>query len=88
MRTTLTINEDVAIKLKSMVRKTGQPFKQIVNQALQYGLQQLEQPPKAKPYRTKPHSFGLRPGLSYDKINDFLDQLDVEEYIQKRDGSA
>jgi hypothetical protein len=38
MRTTLTIDEDVAAKLKSEVQKRGLPFKQIVNETLRRGL--------------------------------------------------
>ena len=38
MRTTLTLEPDVAARLKTEVRRTGRPFKVVVNEALKRGL--------------------------------------------------
>ena len=38
MRTTLTLDEDVAAKLKAESRKTGRPFRETVNACLRAGL--------------------------------------------------
>lgn len=38
MRTTLTLNDDVAAKLEAESRRAGRPFKEIVNETLRSGL--------------------------------------------------
>ena len=79
MRTTLTIDEDVAEKAKMAARTLGRPFKQVVNEALRIGLAQVAQPAKVKPYRTRPHPMGLRPGLSLVNIQELLAQGEGED---------
>ena len=48
------------------------PFDEIVNSALRVGLDPLQHPPIAKPYKTTPTPMGLRPGLSYDSASELL----------------
>lgn len=79
MRTTLTLDKDVAERAKKVVAKLGKPFKQVVNEALRLGLQQIEHPPKTKPYRYKPHNMGLRPGLNLDNIQEVIAQIEGDE---------
>jgi hypothetical protein len=70
MRTTLTLDPDVAAKAKQRAARLGKPLKEVVNAALRIGLDAVLNPPPGKPYRTKPHPMGLRRGLSYDNIGD------------------
>ena len=72
MRTTLTLDPDVAAKARRATARTGLPFKSVINQALRLGIEAVMSPPAAKPYRTKPHPMGLKPGLSYDNISELL----------------
>ncbi len=77
MRTTLTLDEDVAAKLKAEVRKTGKPFKQVVNETLREELARPTKPgKKLPPFKVKARPMGLRPGLSYDCIGALLEYLD------------
>ena len=46
MRTTLTLESDVAAKLKRLVRRSHITFKEAVNRALRCGLTVLEEPDK------------------------------------------
>jgi len=64
MRTTLTLDPDVAAKARKGAAKLGKSFKEVINAALRVGLDQL--PPAPKPYRTKPRPLGLRQGFNYD----------------------
>ena len=75
VRTTLTLDDDVASLLNKEVRKSGQPFKQVVNRFLRLGLTQARQPAR-KPFVVKPRSLGLPPGLSYDNVEELLDVLE------------
>ena len=68
MRTTLTLNPDIAAKAKRGAARLGVPFKEVINAALRIGLDEVLKPPAAKPYRTTPTPMGLRPGLSYDNV--------------------
>jgi hypothetical protein len=80
MRTTLTLDSDVAHQAKQLVAKLGKPFKQVVNEALRLGLGQLQKPPKRKKYVTKPRNLGLRPGLNLDNIAELIAQVDGDDY--------
>ncbi len=73
MRTTLTIDNDVAAKAKEAVRKTGLPFKTLINDALRIGIDAVVAPRMGKPYKTAGHPLGLRPGLNYDDVSELLD---------------
>lgn len=75
----MTIDSDVADKAKKMAGKTGLPFKELINRALRSGLEELESPQKAKPYRTQGRSLGLKRGLSYDKVSELLALSEGEE---------
>ncbi len=80
MRTTLTLEPDVALKAKRSAAKLGKPFKRVINSALRIGLDEILKPAAAKPYRTKSHPMGLRPGLNYDNIGELLAQIEGEDY--------
>ena len=79
MRTTLTIDPDVAARLKAAVRKRRQPFKAVVNEALRSGLDALDQPRQARaPFRTA--GFNLGPSLvgSLDNVEEVLSRAEGE----------
>lgn len=80
MRTTLTLDPDVAAKARKGAAKLGRPFKDVVNHALRLGLDEVLAPPTAKPYRTQPRSLGLRAGLNYDDIAGLLAVSEGEEH--------
>ena len=80
MRTTLTLDTDVATKARRGAAKLGKPFKEVINAALRLGLDQLLQPPAAKPYRTKPRPMGLRQGFSYDNIAELIARAEGEDH--------
>ena len=53
MRTTVTLETDVAVRLERERRKRGVPFKEIVNRALRAGLDNLDAPQRRQePFRT------------------------------------
>ncbi len=80
MRTTLTLDPDVASKARKSAAKLGKPFKEVINAALRAGLDQLLKPPAAKPYRTNARPMGLRPGLSYDNVADLIARAEGEDH--------
>lgn len=76
MRTTLTLDEDIAAKLKAESRKTGRPFRDTVNACLRAGLTLRKQGDSARPFRVKARDMGLRPGINIDKVSALLDELE------------
>lgn len=82
MRTTLTLDDGLAARLRAAARKRNLSFKEIVNEALRNGLQTAPAK-RPKPFRIKPLSMGVMPGIDYDKINQFLDAEEVEQAVAK-----
>ena len=79
MRTTLTIDDDIAARIEERRRTDGRSLKQVVNQLLREGLRSSERPPEARPYRTKTHKLRLRPGFDAARLNQLVDELETEE---------
>jgi hypothetical protein len=76
VRTTLTLDDDVAAKLKAEARRTGRPFKQVINEALRAGLQRRDKK-SSQPFTVHARDLGeVRPGVSLDNVSDLLEQLE------------
>ena len=76
MRTTLTLDDDVASLLKKEVRRSGDPFKQVVNRLLRSGLSAAKQPGR-RPFKVTPWSLGLPP---FEKVEELLEFLEGPEH--------
>jgi hypothetical protein len=83
MRTTLTLEADVAARLKSEVRRTGRSFKAVVNEALKRGLGLMGKPVRPPRFEVRPHAFGFKPGIDLDRLNQLADELDAEHAARK-----
>ena len=80
MRTTLTLDDDVAAKLKVESRKTGRPFRDTVNACLRAGLSMRKQSEAAQAFRVKARDMGMRPEINIDKVSALLDELEGPEH--------
>ena len=84
MRTTLTLDDDIAVALKEAAYRTGRSFKAAVNETLRAGLAALEAPPKPRRYRVKPAALGgVLPGIDLDKALRLADALEDEGIARK-----
>ncbi|MCC6900982.1 MAG: hypothetical protein IT377_18535 [Polyangiaceae bacterium] len=82
MRTTLTLDPDVAQLLKEEAHRRRKAFKDVVNDAIRRGLgPQRQRAPK--PYRVRPHKARLLPGIDSAAFNRLADELDDEALIAK-----
>ena len=75
-RTTLTLEEDVAARVQSEARKSGRPFKTVVNDLLRFALNARRSSAARVPFKVRPRDLGLRPGLEYDDIGGLLEQVE------------
>jgi hypothetical protein len=82
MRTTLTLEPDVALKLKKRMAEQKLTLKDAVNQALRTGLKTPESKPKT-PFKVEPYPFKFKPGVDPNKLNQLLDELEIEEFVRK-----
>jgi hypothetical protein len=76
VRTTLTLDDDVAARLQSESRRLGRPFKDVVNDCLRRGLEAKRQLRSAKPFQVRARPLGVRQGLDYDNVADLLEQIE------------
>jgi plasmid stability protein len=84
MRTTLTLDDDIATALKEAAYRTGRSFKAAVNETLRTGLMVVDAAPKPKAYRLKPSSLGeVLPGVNLDKALQLANALEDEDIAHK-----
>lgn len=77
MRTTLTLDEDVAVKLKAESRRAGRPFRDVVNETLRRGLVDRRKMAARESFNIKVRDLGdLKPGLSLDNVAELLEQAE------------
>jgi hypothetical protein len=77
MRTTLTLDDDIAAKLKAESRRSDRPFREIVNETLRRGLASRRTNGSRQPFRVTARDLGnLRPGLSLDNVGELIEQVE------------
>jgi len=83
MRTTITLEPDVALRLKRQMAQKNISLKRAVNDALRVGLESGGRATVPK-FRVKPHrSGGFLPGIDPDRLNQLADELQVDEFLKK-----
>lgn len=83
MRTTLTLDPDVAERIRQEIHKTGKGLKAVVNDALRLGLSLQEKPAQRPRYKVVPFSSEYVPGVDPNKLNQLADELEMEETLEK-----
>jgi len=81
MRTTLTLDEDVAAKLKAEQRRAGRTFREVVNEALRQGLASQRVTAKRRSFEITASDLGdLKPGLSLDNVAELIERVEGPLY--------
>ena len=89
MRTTLTLDDDVAHQLSDRQRLTGMSYKHVVNETLRAGLQVAQQPVVSPaPFRVTPKAAGFRSGVDVLRLNQLTDELENEDFLRELGRSA
>ena len=76
----MTLDADVAAKLKTLARERGISFKQALNEAVRAGLSAGGR--ASRPFQPYTQPMGLRPGLQIDKALQLAAALEDEELIR------
>ena len=77
MRTTLTLDEDVAAKLKTEAQRAGRPFREIVNDMLRRGLENRRVTAQQQAFTVRARDLGnIKPGLSLDNIAELIEHVE------------
>jgi hypothetical protein len=80
MRTTLTIDADIAVEIARLQRERATSLKDVVNEALRLGLRDMNAPRQATGgFRTETHAMG-RAGIGSDNIAEALDYAEGEGF--------
>jgi hypothetical protein len=81
MRTTLTLDPDVADRLKALARERGLPFKQVVNAVLRRGL--ADATGQRAPFVVAARPLGLRAGVDLGQALELAARLEDDETLRK-----
>lgn len=81
MRTTITLDPDVADRLHALARERRISFKQAVNTILRRGLYEGSGP--TEPFHVEARPLGLRLGIDLDKALSLAARLEDEETVRK-----
>jgi hypothetical protein len=87
MRTTLTLDPDVARLIDDAVHRERRPMKQVVNDALRRALLPPV-PTDQPPYRLTPHQSAVRPGIDLFGFNRLVDEQEDEQILDRARRSA
>jgi hypothetical protein len=77
VRTTLTLDDDVAAKLKAESQRSGRPFRVVVNEYLRRGLASKTPRASGRRFTVVARDLGaLQSGLSLDSVADLIEQVE------------
>lgn len=82
MRTTLTLDDDLARALKQRARLLDQSFKQVVNETLRRGLASSNGEAPWRPFRVRPISSPYAPGVDPLRLKELVNELDDEHFLE------
>lgn len=87
MRTTVTLDPDVAARLKELSHRRHASFKETLNDVLRRGLEGRARTTAPK-FKVEPHVGGFRPGVDPARLNQLTDELDVERFVSRHTTGA
>ena len=82
MRTTVVIDADVEVLLRTAIREQQKSLDEVLNGALRQSLARDAKPAR-KPYRVQPRPLGIRTGVDLNSALRLSDALEDEQIIRK-----
>jgi len=81
MRTTITIDDDLARRLQDEMRARGTNFRQTLQNVLARGLESKPRAVKDEAFRVQARPMGLKAGIDPARLQDFDNDLEVERFL-------
>lgn len=81
MRTTVTLDDDVARLISDVQHRERKTFRQVLNDALRRGL--TLGTPDLSPYRVRAHHSAVRPGVDVTALNRLSDELEDDALLAR-----
>jgi Ribbon-helix-helix protein, copG family len=79
VRTTLTLDDDLADKLQQLAKQRRVPFRRVLNEMLRRGLSGQVERQRPAPFRIETFRSAFRTGVDPVKLNQLIDDLEVED---------
>jgi len=83
MRTTVTLEPDVARLLNDHARRTRKSFKETLNTAVRLGLRRVTESPATEAFTIEARPMGLKAGVDNQRFGALLDDLDADAFIER-----
>lgn len=83
MRTTLTLEADLAKALKEYAHRHRTTFKQAVDELLRRGLSAQREAPPRPPFVVVPHEGGFQTGVDPVRLKQQLSEEDDQAFLRK-----
>jgi hypothetical protein len=84
VRTTLTLDDDVADKLRELAHRRRMSFKEVVNSVLRRGLAAQESRTESgRPFKVDVFRSPFRPGVDPLKLNQLGDDLEARHFAER-----
>ena len=83
MRTTVTLEPELAERLKNLAHRRRTSFKEILNEAIRRGLAAGDAARQEAPFVVEPHDGGFKPGVDPQRLNQLVDELEVEDFANQ-----
>ena len=80
MRTTVTLVPEVEALLRNAMKRSGQSFEEVLNQAILKGLADEYVEPAEEPFVVAARPMGLRPGIDAGRLNALADDLEADAF--------
>ncbi len=80
MRTTITLDDDNAERLRELAHRTRRPFKRVLNEALRRGLGAAGAAEEQAPYQVQATPMRLRAGIDPARLAQLEAELDIAEF--------
>lgn len=81
MRTTVTLVPEAELLLRNAMKRTGQSFKQVLNEAILKGLANEPVEPDEEPFVVESRPTGLRPGIDAGRLDSVADDLEADSFL-------
>ncbi len=84
MRTTVTLDSEVAARIRTLARERRLSLETALDAVLRRGLAELLSGDRRKQsFLVEPHDGEFRPGLDLSRLNQLADQLETEAFVEK-----